>query len=313
MTSLKDPSFRFDQATQSFLGYLEGTERAELTIKNYASDLRIFQRFLTEKLNLTAPVCMGELTPAHIQAFESHLRSQGLQSNTRRRIILTLNRFFGFLAHRKKIAVENAARRPVPLKIERIPLTLSLPDILARIEELPSQTILARRNQTILRVLAETGCLVSELPPLQSSDFQAGAVQIGGKAKRTLPVSKTLSASVERLQQDLRSLELEEQATLFFGFNKFGPLRSPISPRGIELLVKAHAVRLGNPDFTPRIFRHSAVLHWFKEGLGEIQIQERLGLKTTYAFRTFEPLLAQWRQAQNATSPKGEGPSHPTG
>ena len=60
---------------------------------------------------------------------------------------------------------------------------------------------------------------------------------------------------------------------------------------GAVRLVRAYAKKLGAPDLIPREFRHSAVLCWFKAGITPEEIQKRLGLKTTYAFRTFAPLF----------------------
>jgi integrase len=69
------------------------------------------------------------------------------------------------------------------------------------------------------------------------------------------------------------------------------PLDTPISDRAVELLTRAYAGSLGVPGLTPRAFRHSVVVLWNQRGLSRSDIRERLGLKTDYAFRAYEPLF----------------------
>lgn len=82
---------------------------------------------------------------------------------------------------------------------------------------------------------------------------------------------------------------LRERSTgkyLFLGFNRFGPMTAtPMTPRGVELLVKAHA------GVTPRTIRHSVVVGWARRGVEQARIKEWLGLRTDYAFRAYAPLF----------------------
>ena len=90
---------------------------------------------------------------------------------------------------------------------------------------------------------------------------------------------------------ELRKVSKNPEGWIFFGFNKFGSLGSPMTARGVEMLVKHYGPALGSPGLTPRTFRHSVILRWFEEGIPQMEIQNRLGLKTTYAFRSYIPLL----------------------
>jgi integrase len=110
--------------------------------------------------------------------------------------------------------------------------------------------------------------------------------QVRERSVRTVPVSVELYEAV----QDLKKISTDS-SWIFLGFNKFGSLGSPISSRGVELLVKFYGPLLGFKGLTPRIFRHSIILQWFEESVPQKEIQARLGLKTTYAFRSYEPLI----------------------
>ena len=147
------------------------------------------------------------------------------------------------------------------------------------------------RNRVLLWTLAETGCLVSEIGKARFDNFvkEDGGhfLQIDGKAPRKVPVSGALFGAVQKL--------LEESASrspwVFLGHNKFGSLGGPISPRGVELLVQSFAQRARFEAMTPRTFRHSAVMHWFRQGLEPDEVQKRLGLKSKYAFRAFQSVI----------------------
>jgi integrase/recombinase XerD len=285
--------YEFPAALKSFVGYLEGTQKSAHTIKNYRLDLLSFRAFL-EEIRDEAPGKLAELTPREVERFHDHLKAQGLKTNTRRRKLLTVQRFLSYLSNRNKVPVELARKLPTPHKVERVPTTVPHVALVQAIRGLPTDTVLDRRNRALLWVLAETGCQVSEIGLLKFSHFSETAVEIPGKAPRRLSISRELSEVVTRLQVENPSAPRvgRTEQFVFEGFNKFGSLGGPISSRGVELLVRAYGMRLGFPDLVPRTFRHSVVLQWYREGLKPEQLRERLGLKTDYAFRVFEPLFA---------------------
>lgn len=285
----------FPYAIRSFIGYLEGTGKSLHTIQNYRLDLEAFQDFMTSGAG-DRPLRLRDLNPRDLEHYHSWLKGQGLKNNTRRRKLLTVYRFLAYLSRRKKLPEEMGRKYPAPHKIERVPLTVPHPKLLEAIRALPCQTVLESRNRALLWLLAETGCLVSEVGRLRFEAFEnrpSGAefqneVRFDGKGARKVPVSSELLGAILELNG-----ASDPERRVFEGFNKFGSLGTPISSRGVELLVRHSAPRLGFPELTPRTFRHSAVLQWFREGISRDEIQKRLGLKTQYAFRVFEPLLQE--------------------
>jgi site-specific recombinase XerD len=281
----KQPPMNFARALKSFVGYLEGTEKSAHTIKNYRLDVMAFQQFI-EKNGRGSKAALHELDPSDLDRFHDHLKVQGLKTNTRRRKLLTVRRFLSFLVNRNKLPVELGKKIPTPHKIERVPLTVSSQALIEAARALPTETLLDERNRVLLWTLAETGCQVSEVAQLRFEDWTAKALRISGKSPREVPVSSDLFHAVQGLRK--RS---GDSPHLFLGFNKFGSLGAAISPRGVEMLVKFYAPKLSQPELTPRTFRHSAVVRWYGEGCSREEIQRRLGLKTAYAFRAYEPLF----------------------
>jgi site-specific recombinase XerD len=282
----------FPYAIRSFMGYLEGTGKSTHTLKNYALDLRNFQKWAEMSFS-KGGYRLETLTAKDLEYYHSHLKTQGLKTNTRRRILMTVRKFFHYLLQRKKVDVDVGRRILTPAKLERIPQTFPLGELTQTIRALPAETIIDRRNRLLLWTLAETGCQVSELTRLRFEQWfsagEQGILEIEGKSARKVPVT----ADLYREALGVRSASGAQSRWLFLGFNKFGSLGAPISSRGVELLVKSYSSRLGVDGITPRGFRHSAALYWHEQGLSRKEIQERLGLKTDYAFRAYDLIFAK--------------------
>lgn len=282
-------SIGFPAALKSFVGFLEGTQKAEHTIKNYRLDLLAFQNFLNEGLS-DQPIPLEQISFEDVEKFHNFLKEQGLKTNTRRRKLMTVRRFLKYLTHRKKLPIELGKQLPTPHKIEKIPHTVSWIQLVSAIRAMPAATVWEQRNRVLLWTLAESGCLVSEVTRIKRSDASLGGtpkegqITFRGKSPRSVPVSQELVEAIQLLPA--------EEGWLFTGHNRHGSLGMPITSRGVELLVKHHAARLGFPTITPRSFRHSIVLHWAGQGLAQSELQSRLGLKSAYAFRAYGPLLA---------------------
>jgi site-specific recombinase XerD len=237
-----------------------------------------------------ASVGISKITKKDLEGFEGYLKLQGFKNNTRRRKILTVRRLFRFLSQRNQISMDHGRRVSAPVKIERIPKTTDALELKQQIIAQPKETRLQNRNRVLLWVLAETGCLVSEVGRLtfdqvdapRSNSFQ---IEFLGKNARVVPISRELFTAIHELDGNASQW-------VFTGFNKYGPLTGAMTSRGVELLVKSFADRLGVPDLTPRMIRHSAVIQMYIGGLTRLEIQARLGLKTQYAFRIHEPVFA---------------------
>lgn len=290
-----------EYAIRSFTGFLEGTGKSKNTISSYRSDLNTFREFLKLEKPGKGGLELADAGIGDLQRYHEHLKKEGFRANTRRRKLLTVRRLYRYLQGRKRIDSDAAVRFPTPFKVERVPHTLDLDLLRKHVNALPGTTLLEARNRLILRVLTETGCLVSELCRMGFADWSSrngkARVHIHGRGERDLEVPSALLDEVREFEESRRSARLgvPKAGGMFPGFNKFGPLSTSITPRGVELLLKAYSPRLvpgdGALELTPRLIRHSVVLHWFGEGVPRPEIQRRLGLRTDYAFRTFEPLL----------------------
>ncbi len=290
----------FSRALKLFLGHLAAAGKANHTLQSYQLDLQSFDHFLQSQYGKNLPN-LKQLPPSDFAAFRQALIAQGLKTNTRRRKLLTLTQFLKYIALRLEGAPELAQKRAVPYKLERVPFTVPLPPLIAQLTGLPTASLLENRNRLLLWTMAESGCLVSELPEVRFQDWSLDAtgqwnLHFAGKNLRNVAVSQPLSRAVREFEATAR-----DASWIFFGFNRFGSLGSPISVRGIELMVRHYSLVLNIPQLTARTIRHSVILHWLQEGVPEKEIMQRLGLKSTYAFRSYQSLLSKPEAAPDSS------------
>jgi len=315
----KTKNLTFNYAVKSFTGYLEGTSKASLSITSYCADLKSFEDYLKklaqavmgssqrakekekEDLAFSPSVIEKKLTQflktmtlKDLEKYSEYLKSQGLKTNTRRRKLLTVRRFFRYLKQRNKIKMDISVRLPAPHKLEKSPEVISYEKLLGEIKKLPMRNLQETRNKALLWVLAETGCRVSEAVKLKFQDVTAEGVEqknstlyFIGKNERVILISNELCDIIFKLREQ----SAEKQAWIFLGFNKFGPLKSAISSRGVELLCKIYEKRLNVGELTPRKLRHSRIAEWLQQGIPQTEIQKILGLKSLYAFRIYAPWI----------------------
>jgi site-specific recombinase XerD len=288
----------FGAAMKSFIGHLEGTAKAAHTIASYRFDLQSFDEFLRSQKNVAGLENVRTLTRKELERYGDWLKIDGQKTNTRRRKLMTVRKFMQYLAGRKKLDLDVGRKLPAPEKVERVPFTLDTAKLRAAALALPKDSHLRLRNAVLLLTLLETGASVSEVAALRWSmiDFENARLRFTGKSERELSLSKEL---LDRLEK-LRVFAIDTQDLCFVGFNRFGPVRLGkkslgITPRGVEMLVKTLCESLGYPATTPRTLRHSAVVAWFRGGIVEAEIQKRLGLKTPYTFRIYQPIFAAIR------------------
>ena len=283
MAKAKKP-LEFGYVLKNFAGFLEGTMKAGNTVSSYRSDLNTFGEYL-QKNRGSGKMDLSGVPVGEIESYGAYLRTLGYKRNTRRRKLLTVRRMIRYFVKRNRLGEDFSRVVNAPEKVERIPKTISTSELIEAIKGLPSETDFAGRNRALLWVLAETGCRVSEAARLKGVDFSSKSVRFMGKFPRSVPVSAALSRAVHIIGG--------RNGWLFCGYNKAGPLTGgPITPRGVELLVKAYASRLGcDNELTPRTFRHSVVLKWHAEGKSKKRMCELLGLRTDYAFRVYDEML----------------------
>ena len=280
-------SIAFEKASQSFLVSLRSGGKSHNTIRNYASDLETLGSFLREhKLDYKS------LALVDLDNYHRSLKIKGLKPNSRRRKIVTAKTFLRFMSAHIDLSTVGSEKVIPPEKVEKPPKLVAPSFVEAVIADQPL-TPIGCRNRALIRVLWETGALVTEVLALKKTDFTKthnGAVIIfRGKRTRQCNIGPKATAALDELKAQLQS----HQNYLFYGYTRGGPNPEKLSPRGVEMLFKAWSKKFKVKHFKPRIMRHLFVMRQLLHGRSETEVMGFLGLRTGYVFRIYRPLLAQ--------------------
>jgi integrase len=264
-------------------------------------DLDQFLKYLEHHFQKPlARIHVEDLQLKDLERYEGHLKLQGDRTNSRRRKLISLKRFLGYYSKRANDRPPSVAEkwRTLP-KVERVPQVLSLRKVFSALEALKLETNLNSsrefRDLALLRTLAETGAALHEVVALRSDQVAAGEILF--QDGRRVPISK-------QLESELRILA--DGGGLFRGHQGSQKLPGGMTTRAAELVIRSLATKWEVQGvwtaadaklLTARNLRHSCVLWWKQQGLTDLVIQERLGLRSNYAFRAYRKLF-EWAERE---------------
>lgn len=284
----------------TYLSYLEYEKRFSVhTVKNYASDLRQFQSFLSGN---ETPI--HETTSVQVRSWVVELMQKGISTRSVNRKCSALQSFYKFLQKRGLIA-ENPLER-----IEALKMSKQLPEVV-RSEQLdlllrPSNfttDFFGLRDRLLIEVLYQTGIRRAELIQLtdQSIALDQRLMKVLGKGnkERLLPLQDGLVELI-RTYQAARAVQFPNvtHPTLFltdkgkpvypkYVYNKVTQLLSTITTRSKK---------------SPHVLRHSFATHLADGGADLNAIKTLLGHSSlaatqVYTHNSIEKLRAVYQQA----------------
>lgn len=263
------------------------------TVEAYGRDLRIFLRFLEDRLGRPAGLSdLVALTPRDLRAFLAARRAEGLVSRSLMRALAANRSFARFLARSGRGEASAFAAVRSPKLARTLPKPVSpaaaraLADAETRAGEDRPHWVLAR-DAAVIALLYGCGLRISEALSLTRGEAPTPGVdriEIVGKGGKTrqLPVIAAVQAAVgDYLAQC--PFKLPDEGPLFVGA-KGGPL----NPRIVQAAVARMRGALALPDSaTPHALRHSFATHLLSRGGDLRTIQELLGhasLSTTQIY-----------------------------
>jgi integrase len=290
---------------ESFLAHLQALNRSPLTVRTYATSLKLWLEFLS-------PLGVGidEASIDHVSRFVAWLRAPAenvtvLAGGTGRCAPATVNKhlaaLFTFYDYRAREGVELAqalvawrrsnrggyqpflhhvtagrpvAGRPMRLRQERrLPRTLSDEQILTLVAACEHL-----RDRFLLVLLAETGMRAGQALGLRHADFVSHRREVrivprannanGARAKTLEVHTVPISAGLARLYSAYMFDEYGECESDYVFVNLFAqPYGRPLRYQAVHQLVRKLRARTG-VEFTVHMLRHSRATDLLRHGVG---------------------------------------------
>jgi integrase/recombinase XerC len=297
-----------DDAIRAFMTFLDLERHASHeTVRNYASDLRQFQTFMTTESPASHALDPATVQTESIRAYLHWLDRKREKSTSMARKLASLRSFYRYLQREGMVGLNPAEAIRTPKQPKHLPRVLTKGDAAALMEFPGNQAGGSLRDRALLETLYSTGARVSELVGINLEDLRAseGLVHLRGKGRkeRIVPIGDVALRAIQAYLDQKPLIDSQDLTTK--------PVSSPVfrnsrggrlTTRSVARLVARYSNRLAGGSVSPHTLRHSFATHLLDEGADLRSIQEMLGhasLSTTqkYTHLATDQLLAVYDKA----------------
>lgn len=221
-----------------------------------------------------------EVTKQSVQAFTADLLDQGAQAATARSRHMALRRFAAWLAEEGEIDANPLLGVKPPKLDNKVVEALSDEQLRLLIRACTGKELIDRRDEAIVRLMAETGLRAGEVlaMSLADVDLQNGRATVrrgkGGKG-RSVPFGPQTAAAIDRYLRARRSHRLSSTDALWLGGGG-----QTFSYHGLNLALKRRAAAAGIANFYLHLMRHTAATRWLRAGGSEQGLMSVAGWTT---------------------------------
>ena len=287
------------------------------TVSNYGRDL-------TELLALTdalgADPALTAVTHFNIRKFAAQLHGRGLGARSIARKLSAWRGFFEWLAQQTELASNPVLGVKAPKRAKPLPKALSADDAVRLVAQKnpgkDAASTAQQCNHAMFELLYSSGLRVSELVGLDLRytqenrytsagwiDFDAHEVTVTGKGSkmRSVPVGQPAMQAIADWIAVRAALVKTDPHPLFLSERG-----SRMSPRVVQLRLKAHAQALGIPaDVHPHVLRHSFASHVLQSSGDLRAVQEMLGHSSIASTQVYTSLdFQRLAQVYDAAHPR---------
>lgn len=242
---------------------LRAERKSPATVSSYTEGVLAFLRW-AQAANITP-----ELTKTNVQAFTSDLLDAGASDATARTRHMAVRRFAAWLADEGELDANPLIGVKPPKLDTKVVDALSDDQLRRLIKACAGKELIDRRDEAIVRLMAETGLRAGEVIAIQVADLdlQQGRVAIrrgkGGKG-RVVPFGAQTAAAIDRYTRARRSHRLNASPALWLGGNG-----QSFSYHGLNIALKRRAQTAGITGFHLHLMRHTAATRWLRAGGSE--------------------------------------------
>lgn len=289
----KEEFHTLPQSVIEFLNYLSVVKsKSELTVLEYASDLRLFFRYMlvyrglvdkeTEfdkiEISFIDLDFIKNIKISDAYAFLSYCRNERGNDNAAiSRKVSTLRAFFKYLCVKMKQIPENPMEELESPKLKKsLPKYLTLDESIQLLESIGGRD--KERDYAIITLFLNCGLRLSELCSLNYTDIKSdGTLTVTGKGnkERTIYLNEMCIDAVKDYMKVRPVDGVKDKNALFLSGRK-----NRISPKTVQHLVEKYIEKsgLGDRGFSTHKLRHTAAtLMYQKGGVDVLLIKDILG------------------------------------
>lgn len=289
----KEEFHTLPQSVIDFLNYLSVVKsKSELTVLEYASDLRLFFRYMlvyrglvdkeTEfdkiEISFIDLDFIKTIKISDAYAFLSYCRNERGNDNAAiSRKVSTLRAFFKYLCVKMKQIPENPMEELESPKLKKsLPKYLTLDESVQLLESIDGRD--KERDYAIITLFLNCGLRLSELCSLNYTDIKSdGTLTVTGKGnkERTIYLNEMCIDAVKDYMKVRPVDGVKDKNALFLSGRK-----NRISPKTVQHLVEKYIEKsgLGDRGFSTHKLRHTAAtLMYQKGGVDVLLIKDILG------------------------------------
>jgi integrase/recombinase XerC len=265
------------------------------TLRNYRIDLEQFYDHLApeDKDGRRREIDVRQIDNLTIREYLVTLYQQKKKKTSIARKLATLRTFFNFLSREQVVEVNYARLVSSPRLDKKLPNHLTVEEVMRFVEMPDTETVLGKRDKSIMELLYGAGLRVSELVGLNLTDidFENLALRIKGKGRkeRIVPFGKLAQAALEiylGVRGQLLAEADEDARDPMAVFLNYQGTR--ITTRSVGRMIDKYIKQCADMHhISPHALRHSFATHLLDGGADLRSIQELLGharLSTTQQY-----------------------------
>jgi site-specific recombinase XerD len=279
---------------ESFTLHLHAENKSPATVKIYSNGVRAFLTWCDRSGVDPA------LDRPTVDKFVAGLLAAGAEPATARSRQLAVRRFSAWLAAEDEIPEDQVARMSPPKLDVKTVQPLSDDDLRALLAACKGAEFRDKRDEALIRFMAETGARAGEVLGLTVADvdLSAGMAVIrrgkGGKGRR-VPFGPRTGSALDRYLQARRWHRLAGSEALWLGQGGKG-----FQYHGLRDTLRYRAARAGIEGLHPHLFRHTAAHRWLEAGGSEGGLMSVAGWTRPDMLLRYTRARAEQRAAEEA-------------
>ena len=273
---------------------LRSQNKSPTTITSYKRGVRLYLDWCERSGH------PAELTRAQVQTYTADLIEDGKEANTVRLRQAALRQFAKWLVDEDELADDPLVGLKPPKIPSKVVEALTDEQLRALIKACQGKSFRDRRDEALVRLMAETGLRASEVIGLAVGDVDLtrGLVTVrkGKGAKgRVAPFGPQTAASLDRYIRQRRAHKLADTDALWLGVGG-----KTFAYFGLNDTLRNRAKAAGIEGFHLHLMRHTAATRWLRAGGSEGGLMAVAGWSTRDMIDRYTGASASERAAAEA-------------